>query len=195
MVFVFIQNYVVESYRELLWHPIVNGRPRELIDSSGRTDGRTDRREEPRILMEQGIRKMTLAACKACAADGKVVRVWVQGHVVGLDRGRHVAVLDDGTATYPLDLLSADTATCGAGAYMLVIGNLGAPVEEDVAMLQNGGDDDDKPPMISVHQLIPLKDPNREVMWWGEMVANEPTVAASHSKPGSSSYGAIVVDD
>ena len=145
--------------------------------------------------MEQGIRKMTLAACKACADadDGKVVRVWVQGHVVGVDRGRRVAVLDDGTATYPLDLLSADSATCDAGAYMLVIGNLGSPLDEDAAMQQDDDDDDDKPPMISVHQLIPLKDPNREIMWWGEMIANEPSVAASH-QPGSSSGGAIMVE-
>ena len=103
--------------------------------------------------MEEKLEKKTLADCWNHVVEG-TRRGWVQGHVVSLDGAQHTAVIDDGTATFPLNFHADDNQKgCGLGEYTMIIGNIGA-----------------SPPSLTVHQCITLKDPNREVMWWGEMI-------------------------
>ena len=73
--------------------------------------------------MEEKLEKKTLADCWNHVVEG-TRRVWVQGHVVSLDGAQHTAVIDDGTATFPLNFHADDNQKgCGLGEYTMIIGN------------------------------------------------------------------------
>mmetsp|Transcript_77164 Transcript_77164/g.154703 ORF Transcript_77164/g.154703 Transcript_77164/m.154703 type:complete len:138 (+) Transcript_77164:35-448(+) len=104
------------------------------------------------------VHKMALSQC-ASLLDGEVTpenlrRCWLQGHVCSVNDSQ--IFMDDGTAVVAVTLGPAPVVPT-VGEYIMVIGSL--PNQDDGPIKR-----------ISSHQLISLEDPNREILWWAEVM-------------------------
>ena len=140
-------------------------------------------------MSQTGLLKMMIVECIKLRMSGQ--RLWVQGHVVEYNTTQKLAVIDDGTAMCTLflgddgkesGLLAWDEFLPRLGDYVMIIGTvgnsvdigrIGSPQATGVSNLRRS-----VPVSLQVFQGIILQDPNRETLWWAEIVArnrvNEP---------------------
>mmetsp|Transcript_10754 Transcript_10754/g.13043 ORF Transcript_10754/g.13043 Transcript_10754/m.13043 type:complete len:119 (+) Transcript_10754:61-417(+) len=109
--------------------------------------------EEP-----HNVVKLMIVECKDISSStGK--RVWIQGHVREVQSNN--AIIDDGSACLNIVL---GTNMCNISEYVMVIGQV-SPSDAETLLYS-----------MVAHQITPLSDPNREPLWWMEVIE------ARHSK-------------
>ena len=133
-------------------------------------------------MSQTGLLKMMIVECVKLRTSGQ--RLWVLGHVVEYNTTQKLAVIDDGTAMCTLflgdgckegGLLAWDEFLPQLGDYVMIIGTIGN--SDDIGRIgspQATGVANSRrcvPISLQVFQGIILQDPNRETLWWAEIVA------------------------
>mmetsp|Transcript_43424 Transcript_43424/g.98141 ORF Transcript_43424/g.98141 Transcript_43424/m.98141 type:complete len:148 (-) Transcript_43424:269-712(-) len=104
------------------------------------------------------LEKLTVSQCDTLGAPTR--RAWVQGHVVEKRPTDKTIIIDDGTGVLELIIDDHDDLEASVGDYFMALGII-------VPLADRGSQ------KLQAHQVIKLTDPNRELLWWGEIMTNQ----------------------